>query len=646
MERQIIRHGKPDLISKLLMVSPSQEIADIIDQPQMAQEITSIRLKSAGIKISGEVVNAFSTYALLNIVENPGLYGASIGAEAATTVASYRQQRAFNDEVLSAVRNKLVLLTPFIGLINTELIDQGYSEAYHWRLWYTVNETESKKLGLEKNLTLSRPILQSISTSKNIPLPLALVGIAASYALIPLFNKFGKDKSKLGDKVGFVGEGRDRAIFYGAKSIKEPLDKLRKKLWGLHERYQYGQIILDRLPQIGFFTASLIAKTDSFGIFRYLQQLYSTPNSYGALKEDELDTLKSLGYIKSMHEIMSGKPYFLTSSSWDNYRQKKLEKLQKIDQQADSQTGIKITNLSTLIPDKSMKRFTRELSVEAKRGEIILLNGESGTGKSVTTGLGLAGLVETNGSFIFTDSNNHSQYLESFPKDEVSKRVWYVAPSHGYDEIRVCDIYQGRAIKKYCEVSASDQKKLSEMELLMLSLPDSLLERELYILAKKINQSDNDRVQFYGYDHIEDKKIVLDGVEAVFPTEMFDQIYNFRNMRNEMVEEILKKRGSNFKSVLANEPIGHLSTGMKTRFLWELHQEINSDDNRQNETHVVIMDEPFGNLDTQNAKEYLELVNEITSKPNPPVIILISHTHQDMIRNMLKDKIVEASFDN
>lgn len=644
MERSGSKHSKTDLTAKFLMVSPAEEIANIIDQPQIANEITSMRLKSTGIEIANEALNAFSTYALLNIVDKPGLYGASVGAEITTTAALYKQKRTFNEKILSAIRNKLVLLTPFIGLINTELIDQGYSEAYHWRLWYMTNQIENKKLGLEKSLTLSRPVLQSISTSKNIPLPLALVGIAASYALIPIFNSFGKDKSKLGDKIGFVGEGRDRAIFYGAKSIKEPLDKLRKKLWGLHERYQYGQIILDRLPQIGFFAASLIAKTDSFGVFRYLQQLYSTPNSYGALKESERDTLRSLGYVKSMHEIMSGKPYFLTSSSWDKYRNKKLEGMQKADQLTSTEPGIKVTNLATLIPDKSMKRFTRSLNVEAKIGEVILLNAESGTGKSVTTGLGLAGLVETQGSFIFTDKSGCSQHLESFPKEEVSKRVWYVAPSHGYDEIRVCDIYQGRAIKKYCDSSDLTQSSLSEMDLLMLSLPDSLLERELYALAKEMKKSEKERVQFYGYDRPEDKKIILDGVEPVFTTKMFDQIYNFRTMRNQMVEELLKKRGSNFKSVLASEPIGHLSTGMKTRFLWELHCELNNGDDRQNETHVVIMDEPFGNLDEQNASEYLELINEITNKPNPPVIILISHTHQDMIRDMLKNKVVEATF--
>jgi hypothetical protein len=246
---------------------------------------------------------------------------------------------------------------------------------------------------------------------------------------------------------------------------------------------------------------------------------------------------------------------------------------------------------------------------------------------------------------LFHDKNSVKP-LESLSRDEVDTRITFVAPSHDYDELRVVDIYQRIGIEAYCKQSEKTIDQLNEFELMMLSIPDALLEKELFVHADILKKTQKDRSNWFGYDHPEEKNMIIDDTNPVFPVHMFDQIHTFRQMRNTLVEQEVRPRGTSYASLVADEPIGHLSTGMKLRFLFELNKELHAQNNDAEQTRVFIFDEPFAQLDPTNTREYLEQINDMLNEPNPPVVILVAHKEGELIKEVLKDKVLEATFDS
>jgi len=629
-------------IARMVGVVPASQLAEMLDDDDLARKININRAKDIAARVSREGVGAFSTYALLNILENPALFGGSIMLDAGLEMAQYKAQAEFDQVIISKVLNKLLQLSPYYRKIKGELQERGHQRPEYWRAFGDIITTERVKFGLDKSMVLSRPVTQAFSAIGQIPYLALALATGVTYASLPLSSRIGERDKLLEDRTQAVEESRNRAELYRNDNLREELDEVKKSFWDKRNLNELGKILFGKIPDVSFLGASIIAQTESLGIFRYISQLFSTPVNFRNLRKRELEIKRSLGFVRSLYEIISGDPYFLTNKSWDIYRQEKLDSLE--ERLELSEPGIQLVSLETLIPDKSGERYTPPLSCSAKPGEIILLHGESGEGKSVTTGMGLAGLVRTRGEIYFQDREGPTKLLEDLDREDIQKRIWYVSPTLWFDEIRVCDIYQRKISDHYLENTGRTKEELSEYEIMMLTLPDALLEKELYAQAKAMKKRGEKR-NFYGYDDPEGKRISLKGVKPVFPESMFSEIYAFREDRNKIVKRLLEQEDrSNYASIDPASPIGTLSTGMKIRFMWDLYHEMHGNGD-QEKTKIVVIDEPFGSLDKKNASEYMSLIKEFSEAEYAPVIMLISHTHKDMVREQAGPKLKEIYFD-
>jgi ABC-type multidrug transport system ATPase subunit len=632
------KKGLEGKISRWIGVVPASVIGEICDDPELAKRVSQIRLKDIEAKVSKEAVGAFSTFALLNIIENPEYFAASIGMDTGLDYASLVSEAQFRSEVVTPLMNKLFQLLPHYSDLMVELQDRGHPRANYWQALGSIIQTEYEKFGLNKALVISRPVTQAFSAIGQIPAKLLALSAALTYTSLPFSAKLGEKDKKLEDRVSQADEAHYRQRLMGETGMEGVVNETQRRTWRTRDRNRAYQMLFGKIPDLSFLGAATIAKTDSLGIFRYITKLFSTPIAYRKLKQSQLDTERGLGFIESFHDIISGNPYFLTDKSWNDYREMKLKTLDKppkIDQ------GIYVDNLCSLIPDKKEERYTPALSFSAKPGDIVFLHGESGKGKSVSTGKGFAGLIRTEGAVYVKDEDGEAVPLESFDRSEVRERISYVTPTFGFDEMRICDIYQRMVVDEYLRITEKDKDELTDDEVLMLTTPDSLLERELYSLADKMKK-DGERRDFFGYDK-PDGNVSLEGIKPIFPTEMFPEIYGFRHTRNKVVEEYLSTRGTNFEKVKGDQPVGHLSTGMKARFMWEMHRETYNVNGGNGKTRVIVIDEPFGALDSENTREYLNLINELSEKEKP-IIVMISHTREEIIRDVLGDKLKDVYF--
>ncbi|MGV8168694.1 MAG: hypothetical protein ACP5N3_01420 [Candidatus Nanoarchaeia archaeon] len=630
-----------DRLTEQIGIIPASWIAEIADDPSLKPTIRKIRAKDIGTKIGFEATGAFNTYALMNIVTMPYLYGAGIITSTGLDIIRYRAQAEFRYEVTTKLNNKLFKLLPYYQTINIELQDRGHLHANYFQLTFDIIKTEERKFGISKMLVLTRPLTQAFAAIGNIPKYVLAGSMALTYASLPFFSRIGKKDKIIEDRMHTVEISYQRTQLLGNHSFDDLLNKARKQFMKATDNNRLKKIFSEKIPDIAFLGAAAITKTDKIGVFRYISQLFSTPMGYRALRENEFDVKRSYGLAKSLYEILTGNPYLLTDSSWDKYRTEKIKTLKSITMENQ---GIIVDSLETFIPDKSGSRYASPLFFKAEPGEVVFLQGESGKGKSVTTGLGFAGVVKTKGTIYLKDKDSPTKPLEALTREELQKRVWYVAPSYAFNEIRVCDIYQKKIMDSYLQLNGKTQEDLNNYEILMLTVPDATLERELYALARDLKKSKTDK-PLYGYDNLEGKKFNLEGINAVFPEDMFGDIYAFREARNKIVMDYLQTRGKNFEHIDPSEPIGHLSTGMKTRFMWEMHRELYGSNGGNGETKMIILDEPLGSLDKDNANEYLDMISELTNSKNPPIVILISHTHQDLIENHFEDKLKHVYYE-
>jgi ABC-type multidrug transport system ATPase subunit len=637
-------------ISNLIGVVPASTIAEICDDPEMAERIKKIRRTDIGSKVGQEAVGAFSTFALLNIIQNPEYFAASIAMDTGLEYTALSSQAEFRKEVMNPLINKLFQLLPHYHDLLVELQDRGHARSNYWETLGAIMNTEHEKFGLNKALVVSRPVTQAVSALGQIPAALLGLSAAATYATLPISARMGVKDKILEDRVNLIDESNHRQKIHGETGMEDNVERTQKTLWERRDENKVYQMLFGKIPDLSFLAAAAIAKTDSLGIFRYITQLFSTPIQYRQLKQSQLQTQRNLGVVESFHDIISGNPYFLTDKSWDEYR---ALKLQEIPARNETEPGIYVDNLQSLIPNKKEERYTPALSFSAKPGDIVFLHGQSGKGKSVSTGKGFAGLVKTKGAIYIKDEKEIADAvrevdekettfpLESLERSEVRDRISYVTPTFGFDEMRICDIYQRRVVDEYLGLTNKRKDELTDNEVLMLTTPDSLLERELYALADKMQASGVKR-DFFGYGNPAGK-VSLEGIKPTLPEDMFTEIYAFRNTRNKIVQDYLQTRGTNYESAKADQPVGHLSTGMKARFMWEMHREAYNVNGGNGKTRVIVIDEPFGALDEENTREYLGLIQELSEKEKP-VVVLISHTREGIIRDVLGDKLKDVYF--
>lgn len=632
-----------DWLAKAFGAVPARQIAEIIDQPGLEQKINQSRRLRLSTRLVQEANSALATYGLFNLRTGPIWYGLSIVTDLAGTVVRERDSWVVHEEVMSPIKHKITSIMPMFPLVNLELSKRGhdYHGNYPWQLWYKIKSAEDSEVGLTEKLTLARPLIQALSASQDIPLP--IIGLAAtlSYGLIPAFAKIGEIGNKLRTGHNLALDSATHTRYFTGQKLWEKVEGVRKNTRDALKKFGFGEIVLSRLENIGFFAAALVTSSEAVGLLNFMRQMYSVPESYNRLVQQKKENKRDLAFVDDVYNIMSGNPYFLTDASWNRHRLSRLKQLGSPDLKLSS-PGIQICNFQTRIPDGKEKHFAPPLSVEAKPGEVVWLVGESGKGKSITTGRGLAGLLEAKGQVKITDKNNQSFWLESFCRTELSDRVWYVQPIDGFDGLRACDIYQERAMQDYCDRTEKAFSDLNDKELLMLSLPDALLERELFVMARE-DKKRGKRNNYMGYD-ASDSGMNTEGLVPTFPMEIFEKIINFRTTRNHLVESHLRTKGANFQNLKADQEIGTLSSGMKARFMWELSQEMGRNKNALNsgQTKLIVLDEPFCALDKVNVHEYLSLLNELLDSENPPVVILISHTHEDLIDEQLGNKVIKV----
>lgn len=258
--------------------------------------------------------------------------------------------------------------------------------------------------------------------------------------------------------------------------------------------------------------------------------------------------------------------------------------------------------------------------------------------------MGFAGIIDTEGSLYLSDNGTYVP-METLTREELGKRIWYVSPDKGLNRLRIVDVYQNSNIEDYLARLRKEPDKLTDFERLMLTLPDVALERQLFALARDMKKDKKyaDK-NFYGFDEPEGKEVAIEGLLSVFPQTMFDEIYMFRHLRNQKVADYLREKGGNFTEIKPDQTVGSLSQGMRMRFLWEYNMELYKMNEEEGKTRVIVLDEPIGNLDRDNAISYCQNIKEISEKDNAPVFILISHAHEDIIEQELGYKIKEVSF--
>ncbi len=625
------RSSLDDFIDKQLGVVPAYMIAEMLDDPGIEGRVRSLRNRDVGLRLTQEGLSAFQTYALLSVVDHPELYGMGLLADTTMTVAQHRIDTEFRYGIGTKLREKMFELVPYHREVTVALEDRGHPNANFFGAFWGAIKVERKKFGLEKLLTITRPCTQAVAALAKIVPEVVIPATLAAYATVPLFRWLGERDKIIEDRMSVMDHIGSRAKLLNRGWLKDKMYQARARFLRKWNTNTLAQHLQSKISEYAFFATALIAKTDAMGVFQYIRQLTSTPMSFRMLREDELETERSLGLVRSAYQIVSGNPYFFTDVSWDRYRE---EKLPELDSVVMEDQGIEVRDLQTLIPDKESERYTPSLSFSAKPGDIVWLKAQSGAGKSVTTGLGFAGILQTKGCIYIKDNDGEARPLEALTRGEVRRRIWYVAPAYGFDELRVCDVYQSQAGEEYLNRINKNESELSDFEVMMLTMPDNLLERELYAMAREMKSKGIKR-DYHGYDDEEQQRVSLEGVKALLDYDQFDNIYLFRQTRKEIVQDLLRSKGSNFAKIKADQAIGTLSTGMRTRFMWELHNELYGTSAGDGKTNVVIIDEPFGALDPQNTREYLQEINKLTGNGNPPIVVLISHTREELIREEL-----------
>jgi ABC-type dipeptide/oligopeptide/nickel transport system ATPase subunit len=622
-----------DRIAELIGLVPASKIAGMFEDDSLEKRINRTRGIGIAAKIGEEITNTFSTFALLNVLKNPIAYLESIMLGFALDYTSFKAESDLNLCLETNIISKLYELLQYSNEIEVALADRGYLEGDYFRVYDLINQTEDAKFGLTEAAILSRPLAQAFAARNEIPFYIIGLTVLLAYASLPFSLKVGEQDQITSDIIDLIPHAISIAERYGFSGLENRLHEVERIYWAKRTNNHLKKMSLDKLMGLGFLALSLTIKKGKFaGMNKYLNDLFSTHTDFRDITMDQFENKRALGFVNSFYEIISGNPYMLTNKSWDDYRHNKIKTLTR--QKEREGPGISVVSLKTLIPGKQKGRYAPELSFEAKPGDVIYLQVDSGKGKSVTTGLGFTGALPSEGTIYFKDNKGGSKALEEFTRAELKNRIVYIASTYCFEEMRVVDVYQNRIVDDYLKEHGKTKKELNDYETLMLTLPDAMLEREMYALAIKLKKSGHSG-QLRDYDLNNSSKVSLEGIIPSFPTKMFSDIYLFRQFRNDLVENLLVEKKTNLSSVTADAPIGNMSTGMKTRFMWELWSEIFGINRNEDYARILVLDEPFSSLDKKTTKEYLGKIKKMRDSENPPVTILISHAHEELIEKVL-----------
>ncbi len=630
---------------------PAEQIAEILEEPSLIKEIKRYRKTRVALDTGKEILAGLSTYALFSVASHPEFFISTIGASVFLNVLTKKTHEHYTFKITMYSLQKFVEVIPYHGLLQIELSNRGFGRVHRAELFRKIIQVEYKNLGMNKVFTYARPIVQSLAAIHKLPAWIIGGGLTTTYALIPWVLKKGKEDTRFQDRLEVSQECYARSQLQHVDTLREKLFSINQKYFGENLTNQIYREITNKTPDLLFVVAALLFRTskgdvlsqDAFGFFRYLSSIFRNPREIRDLKQSTFIVERDKAFVSTMHQILSGEPYFLLKKPWETYRTEKIQRYKEKKNFAEKrleEPGILLEEFHAEVPGKEEKRYTSPISLRCTPGEIIFLQAPSGEGKSLSFGKALCGLSRAEGGAYFRDYDGSFMALEDHTRIEIQDRVWYVAPSYGFEQYRVCDIFPNMIIDKYCE--DRPPTSLEEFEALMLTMEDVELEKELCVIAKELKEEGKNRT-YFGYENPRKKGLNIEGALSILPKEKFDYIHTFRMERKSTIEVYLKSRGSNFQYLKGDQSIGNLSTGMKTRLMFEeYHQKQKSQEDKK--TKAIIFDEPFGPLDPKNTKEYLVLIKEFSEQKDAPVIIIISHTHQKQIYQELGDKIRHYAF--
>lgn len=271
--------------------------------------------------------------------------------------------------------------------------------------------------------------------------------------------------------------------------------------------------------------------------------------------------------------------------------------------------GIILVNFCPIlrVNEERTKLDCSPLSCSIQSGEACLIQAPSGRGKS-TLIMALIHLMDHEGDLYFV-KEGRVKNSHDFDREHLQQRMLFRREGDLGDELRIVDLFQ-KILEKRLSCYREELISLYGGELVELAwrAEDALVEHAIDEMEK--------------------------GSSPIFPIEMFSALKAMRSTRSRLVSELLQLGQGNLATqrMVPERTFATLSSGEKKRLMtlivWQ--------EAALFYPSLVILDEPLAHLDEASIEDQLKVIQEIRRLPNPPALLIISHTRVDLLTSALE----------
>lgn len=354
--------------------------------------------------------------------------------------------------------------------------------------------------------------------------------------------------------------------------------------------------VISQLPLFLFGLFLIFGNKDLFITYYALTQGLVSMAGLLAFQKFRVTSCRTIKTASHLITALGDESFLITEHQWDHHAQKSSIKYMP----SNTQTGIFIDSFEV----GSNKFLISNLTIPY--GKTCLLKAPSGYGKTSLL-MAILHLINHRGDIFFKENETWvNTHLIS--RKELKNKILWLNLDQIESSDRLIDVFR-EIYKKYLPdfyANFLEQFGILNAELAWNS-SDALMELEIEKMKK--------------------------GYFDVFPMGMLDSLEKMRLVRSKILQEILKKAQGNLfsENVYPERVFATLSSGEKQRILVLLVVE----KALQNQSRLVIFDEPLEHLDHENMIAQLNTIQKIQLFSSPPAMIVVSHKHQDLLENYL-----------
>lgn len=479
------------------------------------------------------------------------------------------------------IQNQLQKLKKHTLEINAFLSNQGCTEAEINSLKLLPTElyqTELISFQKLRVINIGAPLFCGLALLYNGDTLISILIIILGLSSFPIGEKFFKNstfrkESEL--RIGFAAQ----------------LNSYISRIYNEHIKMTTQVNLLTQIPILLFSIKLLYSQTGHIlSIFYALTQGLVGLSGTLSFQKARVSAAKTTEIATHLINAISSPYLIVTHQRWKEHCKKHIYKNYSI-----KQNGVLIDNFSANIPFQKNQLFS--ISCFIPEGTIGILKAPSGKGKTTFISA-ITHLIEHNGEIAFI-KNHKIEQTHNLSREEFEKYIFHFKEDNIDKSSRLIDLF--KSIKKPPEADVC-----AALTHLAWYSPDNLIAQEI--------------------------QNILDDKRSVFPVDMLDFIKNMRiGLINEISHLLNDARGNlSSKHINPERLFSTLSSGEKRRISTLLALEYCK---LNLKTSLIILDEPFTHLDSENIEFQIHTIKQILKLPSSPSLLLISHQDIDYKNN-------------